>query len=236
MPPLSVTAEIRSQTGKNAARRLRAAGKIPSILYGHQEDSVALSVNPKELSAILHSGTGHNTIFSLEIQGRRTTRVMIKDWQFDPIKENLLHADLIRIAMDKTLQVKVPITTVGEATGVKVQGGIFEFVLREVEVECLPSDIPEHITIDISNLEIGANFRVSDLPVDPKIKILSEADLVVAHVIAPKEEKAPEPVVEAVVAEPEVIKKGKVAEEGEEEEAKPEEKKEKKPEEKKEKK
>ena len=235
MRQLSVAAEIRSQKGKNAARRLRAAGRIPAILYGKQEDSVAVTVNPKELSAILHSGTGHNTIFSLEIEERGTTSVMIKDWQFDPVKENLLHADLIRISMDKTLQVKVPITAVGEAKGVKVQGGIFEFVLREVDVECLPSDIPEHITIDVSNLEIGANFRVSDLPVDPKIKILSEADLVVAHVIAPKEEKVPEPAVEAVVAEPEVIKKGKVAEEGEEEaeaekkeKAKPEEKKEKK--------
>jgi len=227
MEEFNVTAEIRNQTGKNAARRLRAAGKIPAILYGRQEDSVALSLNPKELSAILHSGTGHNTIFSLEIQERGTTSVMIKDWQFDPIKDNLLHADLVRIVMDKALHVKVPITAVGEAKGVKVQGGIFEFVLREVEVECLPSDIPEHITIDVSNLEIGANFRVSDLPVDPKIKILSEADLVVAHVIAPKEEKVPEPAVEAVVAEPEVIKKGKVAEEGEEGEAKPEEKKEK---------
>jgi len=227
MEEFNVTAEIRNQTGKNAARRLRAAGKIPAILYGRQEDSVALSLNPKELSAILHSGTGHNTIFSLEIQDRGTTSVMIKDWQFDPIKDNLLHADLVRIVMDKALQVKVPITAVGEAKGVKVQGGIFEFVLREVEVECLPSDIPEHITIDVSNLEIGANFRVSDLPLDPKIKILSEADLVVAHVIAPKEEKVPEPAVEAGVAEPEVIKKGKVAEEGEEGEAKPEEKKEK---------
>lgn len=227
MQQLSVTAEIRNHTGKNAARRLRAVGKIPAILYGHQEDSVALSVNPKELSAILHSGTGHNTIFSLEIQERGTTRVMIKDWQFDPIKENLLHADLMRIAMDKTLQVKVPIIAVGEAKGVKVQAGIFEFVLREVEVECLPSDIPEHIAIDVSDLEIGANFRVSDLPIDPKIRVLSEADLVVAHVIAPKEEKAPEPAAEAVVVEPEVIKKGKVAEEGEEAEAKPEEKKEK---------
>jgi large subunit ribosomal protein L25 len=129
--------------------------------------------------------------------------------------------------MDKVLQVNVPITTVGEAKGVKLEGGIFEFVLREVEVECLPTDIPGHITIDISELSIGSNFRVSDLKVDPKIKILSDPELVIAHVITPKEEKVAEPVVEAVAAEPEVIKKGKVATEEEGEPAKGEEKKEK---------
>lgn len=230
MPQFDVTAEIRSETGKNVARRLRATGRIPAILYGHKEDALALSVDPKEITAVLHSGSGHNTIFSLSIRDRGTTSVMIKDWQRDPIKENLLHADLLRIAMDETLQIQVPITAVGEPKGVKVQGGIFEFVLREVEVECLPADIPEHITIDVSDLEIGSNVRVSDLPVNPKIKILSDSDLVVAHVISPKEEKEPEPTVEAVVAEPEVIKKGKVAVEGEEggEEGKAEEKKDKK--------
>src|SRR5215471_2344726 len=199
MAQVNVCATIRTERGKNVARRLRATGRIPAILYGRKEDALALSVNPKELSAILHSGTGHNTIFALQIEGRGSTSVMIKDWQYDPIKDNLLHADLQRIAMDETLQVHVPIIAVGEAKGVKVQAGIFEFVLREVEVECLPADIPEHITIDISDLEIGSNLRVSDLPVDPKIKILSDRDLVVAHVIAPKEEKEPEPTVEAVV-------------------------------------
>jgi len=228
MAQVNVSATIRTDGGKNVARRLRATGRIPAILYGRKEDALAISVNPKELSAILHSGTGHNTIFSLNIEGRGLTSVMIKDWQYDPIKDNLLHADLQRIAMDETLQIHVPITAVGEAKGVKVQAGIFEFVLREVEVECLPADIPEHITIDISDLEIGSNLRVADLPVDPKIKILSDRDLVVAHVIAPKEEKVPEPAAEAVVAEPEVIKKGKVAtEEAEGEESKTEEKKEK---------
>lgn len=220
MQQFSVSAEIRSGRGKNASRQLRMAGQIPAVLYGQKEDTVALALSPKELSAILHSGTGHNTIFSLKVQGAAATSVMLKEWQNDPIKGNLLHADLLRIAMDEALQVKVPITTVGEAKGVKLQGGIFEFVLREVEVECLPADIPENITIDISNLEIGANFRVSDLPVNPKVKILSEPDLVVAHVISPKEEKVPEPAIEAVAAEPEVIKKGKVATEEEPEEPK----------------
>ncbi len=220
MQQFSVSAEIRSGRGKNASRQLRMAGQIPAVLYGQKEDTVALALSPKELSAILHSGTGHNTIFSLKVQGAAATSVMLKEWQHDPIKGNLLHADLLRIAMDEALQVKVPITTVGEAKGVKLQGGIFEFVLREVEVECLPADIPENITIDISNLEIGANFRVSDLPVNPKVKILSEPDLVVAHVISPKEEKVPEPAIEVVAAEPEVIKKGKVATEEEPEEPK----------------
>jgi large subunit ribosomal protein L25 len=228
MPQFNVAAEIRDQRGKNAARRLRIAGKIPAVLYGHNESAVAMAVNPKDLSAILHSQTGYNTIFTLTFQGSgKTTAVMLKDWQHDPTNGNLLHADLVRIAMDQTLQLSVPITTTGEAKGVKLQGGIFEFVLREIEVECLPTDIPEHLTIDVSELEIGANFRVSDLRVDSKVRILSDPELVIAHVVAPKEEKAPEPVEVAAPAEPEVIKKGKVAAEGEEvEAAKPEEKKE----------
>jgi len=217
MPQFNVAAEAREKRGKNAARQLRLSGKIPAVLYGNNEGPVALSVSPKELSSILHSATGHNTIFTLTFQDAKTTSVMLKDWQFEPIKGHLLHADLVRIAMDKVLQLNVPITAVGEAKGVKLEGGIFEFVLREVEVECLPTDIPEHIDIDISELSIGSNFRVSDLKVNPKVKILSDPELVIAHVITPKEEKVAEPVVEAAVAEPEVIKKGKVAteEEGE---------------------
>src|SRR5688572_12771214 len=140
MPQLSVAAHLREGRGKNAARQLRKAGKIPAVLYGHMEDAVAVAVNPKELSAILHSQAGHNTIFTLTFQDSgKTTAVMLKDWQHDPIKGHLLHADLLRIAMDEALQVGVPITTTGEAKGVKLQGGIFEFVLREIEVECLPA-------------------------------------------------------------------------------------------------
>jgi large subunit ribosomal protein L25 len=229
MRQFNVTAETRTEFGKNAARKLRRAGKVPAVLYGHKEETLALSLNPKELLVVLHSATGHNSIFSLDIQDGPSTSVMVKDWQYDPLQGNLLHADLLRIAMDETLQVNVPITTTGEAKGVKEQGGIFEFVLREVQVECLPAEIPENITIDISKLEIGSNLRVSDLPLD-KIKILSDPNLVIAHVIAPKEEKAPEVIAEQpAAAEPEVIKKGKVAtEEAEGEEAKSEEKKEKK--------
>lgn len=225
MPQLSVSAEAREQRGKNAARQLRKAGKIPAVLYGNKEGTVALAVNPKELSAILNSKTGHNTIFSLTMQGSGGTSVMLRDWQHDPVRGNLLHADLVRIAMDRTLQVNVPITAQGEAKGVKLQGGIFEFVLREVEIECLPADIPDQFSIDVSELEIGANFRVSDLKLDSKLKILSDPELVVAHVIAPKEEKVAEPAAEVVApAEPEVIKKGKVATEEEGEAGKGEEK------------
>ena len=226
MPQFNVAAEAREKRGKNAARQLRMSGKIPAVLYGNNEGAVALSVSPKELSAILHSATGHNTIFTLTFQDAKTTSVMLKDWQFEPIKGHLLHADLVRIAMDRVLQLNVPITAVGEAKGVKLEGGIFEFVLREVEVECLPTDIPEHIDIDISELSIGSNVRVSDLKVNPKVKILSDPELVIAHVITPKEEKVEEPAVEAAVAEPEVIKKGKVVTEEEGEPAKGEEKKE----------
>jgi large subunit ribosomal protein L25 len=189
MPQLNVAAEAREKRGKNAARQLRMSGKIPAVLYGNNEGPVALSVSPKELSSILHSATGHNTIFTLAFQDAKTTSVMLKDWQFEPIKGHLLHADLVRIAMDKVLQLNVPITAVGEAKGVKLEGGIFEFVLREVEVECLPTDIPEHIDIDISELSIGSNVRVSDLKVNPKVKILSDPELVIAHVITPTEEE-----------------------------------------------
>ena len=230
MAQYSLAAEIRTVRGKNAARQTRKAGKIPAVVYGHKEETLAIALNPKELSAILHSQSGHNTIFSLTFQNSGTaTAVMLQEWQQDPIKGNLLHADLVRIAMDETLQVSVPINAIGEAKGVKLQGGIFEFVLRAIEVECLPSDIPEAITIDVSELELGSNLRVSDLKVDPKVKILSDLDLVIAHVIAPKEEKVAEPTEEVAPAEPEVIKKGKVTE-GEEAEAtaKPEEKKDKK--------
>ena len=219
MKSIQVFAEIRSSQGKNAARRLRNQGRIPAVLYGRKQAALSLSVDPKELLAILHSAAGHNTIFSLDLKAQGSASVMLKEWQFDPVTETLLHADLLRIAMDNTLHVSVPVLPVGLAVGVKDQGGIFEFVLRQLEVECLPADIPEHITADISHLQIGSNLRVSDLSVDSKLKVLSDLDLVVAHVVAPKEEEEEE---EAAVAagevasagseeegEPEVIRKGK---------------------------
>ena len=221
MKSIQVSAEVRSSYGKNAARQLRIRGRIPAVLYGQQEAALSLTVDPKDLVAILHSAAGHNTILSLDVKDQGTNSVILKEWQFDPIKETLLHADFLRIAMDNALQVSVPVHPVGLAKGVKDQGGIFEFVMRQLEVECLPAEIPEHITADISDLEIGSNLRVADLTVDPKLKVLSDPDLVVAHVVAPKEEIEEAEEVAAPGTEeeeePEVIGKGKAeSEEGSE--------------------
>jgi large subunit ribosomal protein L25 len=222
----TVQAEPRLNFGKNANRRLRSRGRIPAVVYGAGGPSIPVEVDPREILRILRSESGHNALFTLEIKGKAPARVMIRDWQMDPIAGSLLHVDLVRIARDARLKVKVPIQVTGEAKGVKVQGGIFEFVLREVEVECLPDDIPEHITIDVTELLVGKNLRVSDLPVGEKVKVLTDPGRVVAHVVALKaeEEKAAE-VVEAVPAEPEVMRKGK-GEEEEREEQEPEPKKE----------
>ena len=221
MKSIQVSAEVRSSYGKNAARQLRMRGRIPAVLYGQQEAALSLTVDPKDLLTILHSAAGHNTILSLDVKDQGKSSVILKEWQFDPIKETLLHADFLRIAMDTTLQVSVPVLPVGVAKGVKDQGGIFEFVLRQLEVECLPADIPEHITADISELEIGSNLRVADLRVDSKLKVLSDLDLVVAHVVAPKEEAALGAEESAAPGleeeeEPEVMRKGKGEEEGSE--------------------
>ena len=216
-----VEAQPREANGKNVARRVRRSGKVPAVVYGAGKQPLAVSVDPKQITRILHSEAGHNTIFELEVGGERT-KAMIVEWQYEPIKGALLHLDLKRIAMDRRLKVKVPIYTKGEAAGVKQQGGILDHVLREVEVECLPVDIPSHVDADVSELVFGQSLRVSDLPLDrSKVKILTPADQVVAHVTSVKEEVAPTP--EAVAAEaaaapaePEVIKKGKqeTAEEG----------------------
>src|SRR5919109_1986599 len=192
-------AEPRQAGNKNDARRVRRSGKIPAVVYGAGKDAVPVSVDPRQVSRILHSESGHNTIFDLALDGQRT-KAMIVDWQYEPIKGALLHIDLKRIAMDQKLKVLVPIVLKGEAAGVKQQGGILEQVLREVEVECLPGDIPSHIDADVTELVFGKTLRVADLPVDRnKVKILTPADQVVAHVTAVKEEVAPTP--EAVAAE-----------------------------------
>jgi large subunit ribosomal protein L25 len=200
------------QRGKNEARRLRALGRIPAVLYGARKDALAVSVDPKLISRILTSETGHNTIFDLQV-GKEKTKAMIVDWQYEPIKGRLMHIDLKRIAMDERLRVKVPIMLLGEPAGVKQQGGILEQITREVELECLPSDIPSHIDVDVSGLVFGQVLRVSDLPHGGKVKFLSDENQPVAHITAVKEEVAPTPeaVAEAAAApaEPEVIKKGK---------------------------
>jgi len=215
----NIEAEPREEFGKNAARRLRSGGRIPAVVYGAGGPPFSIAVDPKQISRILLSESGHNALFTLEIKGKAPARVMLKDWTVDPVKGNLLHVDMVRIARDALLKVRVPIHTVGEPRGVKVQGGIFDFVLREVELECLPDDIPENITVDVSELTLGHNLRVSDLPIGPKAKVLTDPARVVAHVVALKveEEKPAEVIAEATPAEPEVIRKGKgETEEGEE--------------------
>ena len=215
----NVEAKPRQGGGKNDARRLRASGLIPAVVYGAGQTSQPVAVDPKQIKRILTSETGHNSIFDLTLDGQ-VAKVMIVDWQYEPIKSSLLHVDLKRIAMDKVLRVSVPILLKGEAPGVKVQGGILEQMLREVEIECLPGDIPGHLVADVSKLEFGQTVRVSDLAHDAKLKFLTDENQAVAHVTAVKEvvEVAPvegAPEAGAAAAEPEVIKKGKQEAEGE---------------------
>jgi large subunit ribosomal protein L25 len=221
----TVKGKVREGRGKNAARRTRLTGEIPAVLYGGGKDAISLSVNAKQVARILRSETGRNTIFAVEVAGGKEERAILKDWQVDPVSGALLHADLLRIAMDVRMRVKVPVHTFGEAQGVKMQGGIFEMVTREVEIECLPVDIPEEFKVDVSELLIGKQLRAGDLVLDAnKMKLLTDPQRVIAHVVTLKKEE--EPAAEAAVAvetapaEPEVIKKGKKeAEEGEAEAA-----------------
>ena len=194
---------------KNAARRVRVAGKIPAVVYGAGQDSVAVAVDPRIITKILHSDSGHNTIFDLDVTGSATVKAMIVDWQNEPLKGHLLHIDLKRIAMDKAMRVSVPVQLVGIPVGVKTQGGILDHVLREVEIECLPADIPSHLDVDVSNLEINGAIHVSDLPHSGSIKFLGDEHATVAHVTAIKEEVVAADAVAAAPAEPEVAKKGK---------------------------
>jgi len=218
---LNVEADPREDFGKNASRRLRHAGRIPGVVYGGGGSAIPVVVDPRKISEVLQTEAGHNAIFTLEIKGKAPARVMLRDWQVDPIAGRLLHVDMVRVALDARLKVKVPIQVTGEAKGVKTQGGIFEFLLREVEIECMPDDIPDHFVVDVTELLIGRTLRVSELPANEKIKVLTEANRAVAHVVALKveEEKPVEEVAEAAPAEPEVIRKGKAEEEEPAEEA-----------------
>ena len=214
----TIEAEAREDFGKNASRRLRHAGRIPGVVYGGGGQAIPVTGDPKQGGQILHSESGHNTVFSLEIKGRAPARVLLCDWQVEPIKGALLHIDMLRISADTRLKLKVPIQLKGEPYGVKTEGGVLEVILREVELECLPDDIPEHITVDISDFKIGRSLRVSDLPLAERIKLLTDPAHLVAHVVAPRaEEVKVEGAVEGVeAAEPELIRKGKAEEEGEE--------------------
>ena len=209
--PAVVATPREGRFNKNAARRVRVSGKIPAVVYGAGQDSVAVTVDPRVITKILHSDSGHNTIFDLDVTGTSVVKAMIVDWQHEPIKGALLHIDLKRIAMDKMMRVSVPIQLVGVPLGVKAQGGILEHVLREVEIECLPSDIPGHLDVDVSALEINGSIHVSDLPHSGSIKFLDDEGMTVAHVSTIREEVVEAETADAAVAaaEPEVAKKGK---------------------------
>lgn len=218
---LNIVADPREDFGKNASRRLRRNGRVPAVLYGGSAQPLPVIVDPREISPVIHSESAHTAIFNVEVRGKEPGRAMLKDWQVDPIDGRLLHVDLVRITAQTKLHLKLPIHLTGEAQGVKVQGGILEFVLREVEVECLPDEIPQHITVDVTELTIGRHMRVSDLQLDSGVKVLSDPAQVVVHVVALKAEEekpAAEAAAEAAPAEPEVIRKGKTEEEGAEEE------------------
>jgi large subunit ribosomal protein L25 len=211
IPAVSATPRT-GKFNKNAARRVRVSGQIPAVVYGAGQDSVAVSVDPKIITRILHSESGHNSIFDLNIAGSGVAKAMIVDWQYEPIKGALLHIDLKRIAMDKAMRVSVPVQLIGVPTGVKNQGGILEQVLREVEIECLPADIPSHLDIDVTGLEMNQSIHISDLPHSGSIKFLDDEGLTVAHVTAIKEtaaEAEAAAAAEAAPSEPEVAKKGK---------------------------
>ena len=223
-------ATARDSFGKNEARRSRREGLVPAVLYGASgganREATAIAVNPKALLKILHSESGANTLISLKLAGTADARVLVREYQLDPVTHQLLHADFYRVAMDRAIQVMIPVVVKGEPAGVKQQGGILEFVRREIEIECLPGDIPEHVEVDVSELMLHQGIRVRDLAVQPRWKPVSDSDMMLVHVIMPKaEEVVAAPVAEvgaapAVPAEPEVIKKGKKEEDKVEEKEK----------------
>ena len=219
---ITITASSREGTGKGPARRLRAQGMIPAAVYGEGGEASAVAINAKEIANILRSGSGQNTIFKIALpqSDGEPANVIIKDYQVDPIKGRLLHADLLRLSMTTLTRVDVPVETLGEPAGVKSDGGILEVQLREIEVECLPGDIPQHLQVDVSHLQIGDHVTVADLIYDrEKVKVLADEHQIVAGVLAPRmvEEVAPAAAVTegeaAAAAEPEVIKKGGKGEE-----------------------
>jgi large subunit ribosomal protein L25 len=217
----TLEATTRETFGKNEARRTRREGRVPAVLYGGDgKEATPIAVPPKALLKILHSESGQNTLISLKLAGASDTRVLVKDFQIDPVTHEVLHADFYRIAMDRVLQVTIPVTVHGEPKGVKQQGGILEFIRREIVIECLPADIPEHVDIDVSELMLHQGIRVRDIATHPKWKPVTEGEAMLVHVIMPKAEEVAAPAdaaaaATATPAEPEVIKKGK-KEEGEE--------------------
>ena len=224
---ISVAAEVRTSRGKNEARRTRKAGMIPAVLYGAYQDPVSIAVSPKDITRVIRSASGYNTIFDLVIAGGETTPVMLVDKQVDPIRASLLHADLKRIDLTKRIRITVPVSVFGEPKGVKVQGGLLEIVTRSVEIDCLPDEIPEGFTLDVGELMIGQSRRAGEVALSGSMKLLSPSDAVIAHIVALRAEEVaatPDAVaatpVAGAAAEPEVIKKGKKEEEAAEEKGK----------------
>ena len=218
----------REGRGKNEANRLRASGQIPGVVYGTRQgksgkldDAIPVAVDPKAVMHILHSDSGANTLITLKMDGTES-RVMVKEYQLDPITHALLHADFYALSMDRAITVTVPVIVRGEARGVKQQGGLLDFVTREIQVQCLPADIPEHIDVDVTELMLHQSVRLRELPENPKWKPLDPPDTMLVHVVLPKAEESAaatpegEAAATAAPAEPEVIKKGKTEKEGEE--------------------
>jgi large subunit ribosomal protein L25 len=206
----------RNQRGKNEARRLRASGRIPAVVYGEREGGRAIAVDPKSLARILRTEQGANTLIALTLPGGGDARVLVKEYQLDPITHELLHADFYRVAMDKVIRVQVTVVAQGEPKGVKQQGGVLDIVHRQIEIECLPADIPKHIEVDVTEMMVGQSVRVRDIATNAKWKSLSDPDMMILHVIIPKVEEEPvaadaaaAAAAPAAPAEPEVIKKGK---------------------------
>jgi large subunit ribosomal protein L25 len=210
----------RTLRGKNEARRLRAGGRIPAVVYGGKDGGKAIAVDPKVLAKILRTEQGANTLIALNVPGAGDARVLVREYQLDPVTHELLHADFYRVAMDKLLRVQVTVVPQGEPKGVKQQGGVLDVVHRQIEIECLPADIPTHIEVDVSELMVGQSIRVRDIATNPKWKAITDAELMLLHVIIPKVEEvavvadAAAAGAAAAPAEPEVIKKGKKEEEG----------------------
>src|SRR5919106_4372017 len=210
----------RTSRGKNEARRLRVTGKIPAVVYGGKDGSKAIAVDPKVLAKILRTEQGANTLIALNVPGGSNARVLVREYQLDPVTHELLHADFYRVAMDKVIRVPVTVVAQGEPKGVKQQGGVLDIVHRQIEIECLPADIPNHIEVDVTEMMVGQSIRVRDVATNPKWKSLSDPEMMIMHVIIPKVEETPAPGAEAAAAtaaapaEPEVIKKGKKEEEG----------------------
>jgi len=226
----TLDAKKRDGRGKNEARRLRVSGQIPAVVYGARKDGrapegVPVAVDPKEVLRILHSESGANTLINLKLDGGES-RVMVREYQLDPVTHQLLHADFYQLAMDKAIIVAVPVVIKGEPVGVKQQGGLLDFVTREIQVQCLPTDIPENIVVDVSELALHQSIRVKDIAESPKWKTVTDGETMLVHVVMPKAEESAATAAEegaaaapavagATPAEPEVIKKGKTEKEEE---------------------